>query len=423
MKRCIAYLLLSCIAVLILSACNFRSSGNPAENLDSNDDTFVSTDAETDVMTDQIMMSVLEGTFPLLSQSGQYEKLPEYLARNYYAVITAYAYVDFNGDSKNEMVVKTDSAEIPSIVLYYSGEDVFFFSFSSDQIKQVKSDGTFSGNTFGHLIYSSLEFPGGGYRLVELARADQINGSYTVGGVVCSEETFINFEKEWALKQNASWVNVNSQPVEKPEPESEPTTEAVTEPVEETVDNSYRINIPDQDQPIYAGPGYHYTYVGDIGIAGIYTIVEEVRDGDNNLWGKLKSGIGWIDLNDVRRSDKPITIDYADPDLLISGKFHSFDDHAVAHSTAVAFRAHETLYNVQIFYNTYDYAYNTENEYELFYLKKLTTDKPIVASISFTDTSVYLVSFEDSYGNFYIYEFYESGSDLGDWSGIVAVER
>lgn len=216
---------------------------------------------------------------------------------------------------------------------------------------------------------------------------------------------------------------VDTQSVKEPEnvPETEPETEGQTEVEEE--DNSYRINIPRMDQPIYCGPGYQYEYVGNVGIAGIYTIVEESRDSDNTLWGKLKSGIGWVDLNDVHRSDKPITIDYADPDLLASGNFHNCDKNAGAHSVAVAFRAQETLLNVQIFYNTYDYDGIMEDGYDLYYLKKFTPDKPIVAAVSFTDTSTYLISFEDTYGNFYMYEFYESGADLDGMSGIVFVER
>lgn len=220
--------------------------------------------------------------------------------------------------------------------------------------------------------------------------------------------------------QEPTAVVMDTQPVEKPEiePVTEPETEGETQPEEE--DNSYRINIPKNDQPIYSGPGYQYKYVGNVGIAGIYTIVEEARDSSGVLWGKLKSGVGWVDLNNIHRLENPIYIDYADPDLLESGNFHRCDKNAGAHSTAVAFRAYETLYNVQIFYNTYDYDYNIESGYDLFYLKQLTPDKPIVAAISFTDTSIYLVSFEDAYGNFYVYEFYESGND---WAGIVAVER
>lgn len=418
MKRVVTFLLMSCIAVFLLSGCNAAILQKPIDTSGNPGSESIPAEETESININQIMMSALEGSFPILSQSGQYEKLPEYLAQQYYAAIVSYAYVDFNRDGHNEMVVRTDSVEVANVVLYYAAEDLFFFSFSEAQMKQIKSDGTFSGVTGDQLTYSTLEFPGGGYRLQNLAKADYVASVYTVDGVACGEESFVKFEKDWALKQNINWINVESQPVERPE------TEPVTEPSDETEnDGSYRINIPNKDQPIYSGPGYQYTYVGDIGIAGIYTIVQETRDSDNNLWGKLKSGIGWVDLNEVRRLDNPITIDYADPDLLASGNFHRCDDHAGAHSTAVAFRAHETLYNVQIFYNTYNYDYDIEDGYDLFYLKKLTPDKPIVAAISFSDTSVYLISFEDAFGNFYMYEFYESGSDLDCWSCIVKVER
>lgn len=371
---------------------------------------------------DEILRSALDGFFPVLSQSGEYEKLQDYLKDQYYAVPTAYAYVDFDGNGQNEMVIQTDSRDASAVVLYYGGEDVFFFLFSQQQMKQIKADGSFAGGDGSQITYATLEFPGGGYRLLKLAEADYDGGTYSVGGTACNEKSFVEFEKEWAVKSNVSWTELSIQPVEKPEEQTEPETEPETQPEQED-DGSYRLNIPRQDQPIYAGPGYHYSYVGNIGIAGIYTIVEESKDQDGNLWGKLKSGIGWVDLNDVHRSDKPITIDYADPDLLESGNFHHCDKNAGAHSIAVAFRAHETLYNIQIFYNTYDYEYEIENGYDLFYLKKLTPDKPIVAAISFTDTSVYLISFEDAYGNFYLYEFYESGADTGGWAEIVEVER
>ncbi len=211
------------------------------------------------------------------------------------------------------------------------------------------------------------------------------------------------------------------EPLETEPPETEPPeTEPPTQPTEPD-NNSYIVNISREDQKIYAGPGYQYDCVGDVGIAGVYTIVEECRDSNNILWGKLKSGAGWVDLNDIHRSGKPITIDYADPDLLKSGNFHDCNINVGAYSTAVAFRAYETLYNVQISYNTYDDDFsNIESGCDLYFIEELTPDKPIVAAITFTDTSIYFVSFEDAYGNFYVYEFYEA---LDDWSGIVSIER
>lgn len=78
-----------------------------------------------------------------------------------------------------------------------------------------------------------------------------------------------------------------------------------TEP-EETQPQSklpYLENIQWADQPIYSGPGYDYDYVQTVGIAGSYTIVEESYDDLGHLWGKLKSGIGWVDLTNARYAD------------------------------------------------------------------------------------------------------------------------
>lgn len=84
---------------------------------------------------------------------------------------------------------------------------------------------------------------------------------------------------------------------------------------------SYLQKVENPDQPIYSGPGYHYDYVDTVRQAGTFTIVEEARDIDGNLWGKLKSGLGWIDLSDVRGENSsdydaalPVTVDWASED-------------------------------------------------------------------------------------------------------------
>ena len=88
---------------------------------------------------------------------------------------------------------------------------------------------------------------------------------------------------------------------EETQPEQTETTEpAVTEPVQ---------TIPMNDVPyttslgaavsIFDGPSYDYTYVQSVGQDGIYTIVEEAYDSEGNLWGKLKSGLGWVLLEEA----------------------------------------------------------------------------------------------------------------------------
>lgn len=101
-------------------------------------------------------------------------------------------------------------------------------------------------------------------------------------------------------------------PTPKPTPEStpQPTPEPAPKPTPEPSPSShptpdlhgvpYIEIVNDPDQPIYSGPGYDYDKVGTVKIATGYTIMEEIIDPEGNLWGRLKSGAGWIDLTDSR---------------------------------------------------------------------------------------------------------------------------
>ena len=63
-------------------------------------------------------------------------------------------------------------------------------------------------------------------------------------------------------------------------------------------------------QSIYSGPGYGYSYVRGVEETNNYTIVDEAYDFDGRLWGKLKSGIGWVDLTDIRSGGYDYDFDY-----------------------------------------------------------------------------------------------------------------
>lgn len=75
-------------------------------------------------------------------------------------------------------------------------------------------------------------------------------------------------------------------------------TTVVTEP-ETTAEAShlpYTTNLYASAE-IHQGPSKDTPYVRSVGLTGIYTIVEERWDALGNLWGRLKSGVGWVLLN------------------------------------------------------------------------------------------------------------------------------
>ncbi len=66
---------------------------------------------------------------------------------------------------------------------------------------------------------------------------------------------------------------------------------------------NYLIQVNDY-LPIYEGPGYNYPVAEYFTELTKYTIVEECRlsDSEYDVWGKLKSGAGWVNIYDVQNS-------------------------------------------------------------------------------------------------------------------------
>ena len=63
---------------------------------------------------------------------------------------------------------------------------------------------------------------------------------------------------------------------------------------------SFLVKVSLSDLNIRKGPGTDYDRVQFIPI-GVYTIVEVKSGKGASAWGRLKSGIGWISLDHVKR--------------------------------------------------------------------------------------------------------------------------
>ena len=165
------------------------------------------------------------------------------------------------------------------------------------------------------------------------------------------------------------------------------------------------------DQSIYDGPGYDYGFVSTVREPGIYTIVEEVVDFEGNLWGKLKSGIGWVDLTEIHSGHYKsalISANYADEYLLLHGAYHHYSSDE-EYRIPVAVHAYGKLRNVALF------AFSFSDDGlcpgpELFTLPEMTAEMPLVAELAFPgDMSTYGLRFDDEAGITHVYSIYISG--------------
>ena len=174
----------------------------------------------------------------------------------------------------------------------------------------------------------------------------------------------------------------------------------------------YLQHIDRADQSLFEGPGYDYIFVGTVSERGTYTIVEEAQDDEGNLWGKLKSGAGWVNLTQIRAEDYASTLisaNYADENLILHGTYHHYPGDVLDYSIPVAFRAYDTLQDVALF----DFVFGDEDYVpgdDFFTLPELTEEMPLIAELAFPgDMSMYGIRFVDNTGTTHRYSIYISG--------------
>ncbi len=188
-------------------------------------------------------------------------------------------------------------------------------------------------------------------------------------------------------------------------PATEPTaTESNTVP--------YLLRIDRADQSIFEGPGYDYVFAGTVREKGTYTIVEEQRDYEGNLWGRLKSGAGWVDLTEIRSeayASALISANYADENLILHGAYHYCPGDEGEYRIPIAIRAYGKLRDVQLC--AFDFAGDDFVMGEAFFtLPEMDGEMPLVAELAFPgDMSMYGIRFVDEAGNIHVYCIYISG--------------
>ena len=188
-----------------------------------------------------------------------------------------------------------------------------------------------------------------------------------------------------------------------------------TAPAETEIEDDglpYLLKIDRADQSIYEGPGYDYVFVGTVQLRGTYTIVEESWDYEGNLWGKLKSGAGWVDLTEIRSPEYAnalISANYADDNLLLHGAYHYYTGNGLEYQIPIAIRAYGKLRNVELC--AYDFAGKRLVMGEAFFtLTEMDEEMPLVAELAFPgDMSMYGIRFVDEDGITHTYSISVSG--------------
>lgn len=150
---------------------------------------------------------------------------------------------------------------------------------------------------------------------------------------------------------------------------------------------------------IFDGPGYDFAYTKLVGMDGVYTIVEEVLDDDGNVWGKLKSGAGWVDLTGIKHTETlPAIISFADEELLESGRYIFQKADPSEYSVKIAIRANDLVKDPVFTSMTYEETYWMTDK-RLYSAWRLRSTKPLVIEVTFWgDMTSFGFGYTDEYG-------------------------
>lgn len=189
--------------------------------------------------------------------------------------------------------------------------------------------------------------------------------------------------------------------IEAPTAATEETTVPPTEPTEPpkperpfATGYPYLEEIP-AEACVFKSADADSAFVQTILADGSFTIMEEVRAENGDLWGRLKSGIGWVNLTDPLCDGSqlpPVTISLAGKAVLNS-------DHHSAHVHSdyvrkISFVAHETVTDLRIVFTNAGQTGDT-----VYTMATLEPGKPLVAHLSYAgDFYGYYLYYKDANG-------------------------
>lgn len=183
----------------------------------------------------------------------------------------------------------------------------------------------------------------------------------------------------------------------------EPTEPA--KPTEPAASESYTISISDPETYIYSSPELAANVTALVEEAGIYTIVEEAVDSDGNLWGRLKSGIGWVCLTEP--AIVPVYADYAPEHFVYADSWHCGETDYV---TDIGIIPMESITDVEFVLLNVIESYAVEEV--LYQTDALEAEEALKVSVVYWgDMTTYGLNFTDMHGNRRCYALSISGKD------------
>ena len=219
-------------------------------------------------------------------------------------------------------------------------------------------------------------------------------------------------------EQPAATTAPTEAPTQPTVPPTEPTTvptepevtQAPTEPFSEKL--PYLMEVP-AEACIFKGASLDAAFNRTVGSDGTFTIVEEVRDTNGQIWGRLKSGAGWVNVTDLfcHGTKAPaVTVSYTGKVMKKSYTYRA-GEKSGEYVTLLTFMPHQRVYNVKVM-ETHP-ALDSDKTITTF--AELAPGEAVVVGVMLMDFNDFYISYQDDQGktgHAYVVQNYGDGPAL-----------
>lgn len=214
-----------------------------------------------------------------------------------------------------------------------------------------------------------------------------------------------------APSQPSEAFEVSEAPEETVAPTEAAEESTATKPVDITSSASREfLKVRNRDELIFDTPTYDGRFVDTVRVAGSYTIVAKLEDPEGNLWGLLKSGVGWINISSASANNAA--------NLIISGAELTYTPSEeevreygtkTDYTTPVIIHCYDQIENIRIYRLTHDGSNLVQDEL-LYTVPELLPEWPLIVHLEFAGSmSMFGISFLDVNGTEHHYSIQQNG--------------
>ena len=157
----------------------------------------------------QLLLDIMNNKKSFIDQDNNETLLKNFeIVETQKAEVQKYAFVDFDKDGTQELVIYTTSDYGAYVILHYEEGNVYGYMIEIRSLENLKGDGSFTGsNGASSTEYLRMTFNKNNYDINTEAIYDITNKIYKINNNQVSLEEIKEYVKEWNQKEDVKWNN------------------------------------------------------------------------------------------------------------------------------------------------------------------------------------------------------------------------